>query len=133
MRTNDIGVMDSNGYIYLLDRKDDMIISGGYNIYPAELENVISKHPAVIETAVFGIPHEKWGETPMAVCVVNGNTPVTEEEIIDLVKENLGSYKKPTNVEITTEPLPKSMVGKVMRKTLRDPHWKGKDRRIGGA
>jgi acyl-CoA synthetase (AMP-forming)/AMP-acid ligase II len=133
VRTNDIGVIDHNGYIYLLDRKDDMIISGGYNIYPAELENVISKHPAVIETAVFGIPHEKWGETPMAVCVVNGNTPVTEDEIIDLVKENLGSYKKPTNVEITTDPLPKSMVGKVMRKTLRDPHWKGKDRRIGGA
>ena len=133
VRTGDIGYFDKYGYLYLCDRKNDMIISGGFNIYPAELENVIANHPAVIEAAAFGIPHEKWGETPMAVCMVDGKTPVTEQEIIELCAEQLGSYKKPSKVLLTTEPLPKSVVGKILRKNLRDPHWEGKGRHVGGA
>ena len=74
--TGDIGKLDGNGYLYVLDRKDDMIISGGFNIWPAELENIILNHPAVSEVAVFAGPHEKWGETPIAVCVIPENVEV---------------------------------------------------------
>ncbi len=131
--TGDIGMLDKNGYLYMLDRADDMIISGGHNIWPAELENVISDHPAVLEVAVFGIPHPKWGETPMAVCVVDGTSAVGEDEIAELCAERLGSYKKPGRVELRTEPLPKSPVGKIRRKELREPHWAGHERKVGGA
>ena len=131
--TGDIGMLDANGYLYMLDRADDMIISGGYNIWPAELENVIADHPAVIEAAVFGIPDERWGETPMAICVTDGTTPITEAEVVGLCADRLGSYKKPSKVVLTTEPLPKSPVGKVKRKELREPHWAGRTRRVAGA
>jgi acyl-CoA synthetase (AMP-forming)/AMP-acid ligase II len=131
--SGDIGTMDANGYLYVLDRKDDMIISGGFNIWPAELENVISDHPAVLEVAVFGIPHERWGETPMARCVTDGATEVSETEIVDLVSRALGSYMKPTRVEFRTEELPKSPVGKLQRKVLREPYWSGVERRVSGS
>jgi len=110
-----------------------MIISGGYNIWPAELENVIASHPEVLEVAVFGIPHPRWGETPHAHCVVSAGAKVTEDEITTLVAEQLGSYKKPGGVTLTTEPLPKSPVGKIRRKDLREPFWAGRDRRISGS
>jgi len=107
-------------------------VSGGFNIWPAEIETVIADHPDVVEVAVFAIPHERWGETPMAVCYVEDSAKVTSEEIIDLVADALGSYKKPSRVDFTNEPLPKSPVGKLMRKTLRDPHWSARDNRVGG-
>lgn len=129
----DIGRVDRNGYLYLLDRKNDMICSGGFNIYPGELENVIASHPGVVDVAVFGIPDDKWGETPMALCVVDGSTPVAEQEIVELVVDRLGSYMKPKRVELTTEALPRSAVGKLMRRALREPHWEGRDQRVGGA
>jgi acyl-CoA synthetase (AMP-forming)/AMP-acid ligase II len=87
---------------------------------------------AQIEVAVFGIPHERWGETPMAVCVVNEDVQVSEQEIIDLCANRLGSYKKPSKVAFRTEPLPKSPVGKIKRKDLRQPFWTGRDRRVAG-
>lgn len=133
IRTEDIGKIDENGYLYVLDRADDMIVSGGFNIWPAELETVIADHPDVIEVAVFGVPSERWGETPMALCTVAEGVSVTEKEIIDLVRERLGSYKKPSRVEFSTEPLPKSVVGKLQRKVLREPYWAGHERRVGGA
>lgn len=133
VKTGDIGRLDKNGYLYMLDRADDMIISGGYNIWPAELENVITDHPDVIECAVFGVPHERWGETPCAHVMVREGSRVTEAEIADLCAERLGSYKKPGRVVITTEPLPKTPVGKIKRRSLRDPYWAGRDRRVAGA
>jgi acyl-CoA synthetase (AMP-forming)/AMP-acid ligase II len=133
VRTEDIGRLDHYGFLYVLDRADDMIVSGGFNIWPAELETVIADHPQVAEVAVFGIPHDKWGETPMAVCTVGPDATVTEEEIIALVTERLGSCKKPSRVGFTTEPLPKSVVGKLQRRVLREPYWAGHDRRVGGA
>jgi acyl-CoA synthetase (AMP-forming)/AMP-acid ligase II len=133
IRSGDIGRLDVNGYLYLLDRADDMIVSGGLNIFPAELETVIADHPKVIEVAVFGIPHDKWGETPMAVCRVATLGEITPEEIANLVTSRMCSYMKPTRVEFTTELLPKTVVGKLSRRTLRDPHWQGRDRRVGGA
>ncbi len=133
VRTGDIGRLDANGYVYVLDRADDMIISGGYNLWPAEIENVITDHPAVVEAAVFGIPSERWGESPMAVCVVADAAAVDPAEITALVADRLGSYQRPARVELTTDPLPRSPVGKVMRKTLREPHWEGHDRRVAGS
>lgn len=128
IRTGDIGRIDENGYLYVLDRSDDMIVSGGLNIWPAELETVIADHPQVIEVAVFGIPHDQWGETPMAVCQVAEGATVTAEEVVHLVVERMGSYQKPGRVVFQTEPLPKTLVGKLSRRTLRDPYWKGRQR-----
>lgn len=133
LRTGDIGRLDRRGYLYLLDRKDDLIISGGLNIYPAELENVITSHPEVIEVAVVGIPHEKWGETPLAVCTVKEDAQVTAEDIVAMVADTLGSYRKPGKVELTTAPLPKTPVGKIDRKVFK-AQWSAKEgSRTGGA
>jgi len=109
-----------------------MIISGGFNIWPAELENVLCDHPDVIEAAVFGVPSERWGESPYGVVMVAPGANVTGDELVQLCAERLGSYKKPTAIELTTEPLPKSPVGKLARKELREPHWRGHDRRVAG-
>ena len=133
VKTGDIGRLDGNGYLYMVDRADDMIISGGYNIWPMELENVISDHPDIVEVAVFGIPDKKWGETPFAVCVTEPGVEIEESTIISLCAERLGSYKKPSGVKFTIEPLPKSPVGKVKRKDLREPFWEGIDRRVSGS
>lgn len=130
--TGDVGRLDHNGYLYLVDRKQDTIVSGGFNIYPGELENAIAAHPAVLEVAVFGVPDEKWGETPTAVCSVMPELPVTEEEIMRLVSERLGSYMKPSRVELRTDPLPRSPTGKIMRRALREPYWSGREGRIAG-
>jgi len=98
----------------------------------SELETVIADHLDVVDVAVFAIPHERWGETPMAVCTVKEGATVSEQEITTLVADTLGSYKKPSRVELATDPLPKSPVDKLLRKQLRDPHWAGHDRRVGG-
>ena len=92
----------------------------------------MTDHPDVIEAAVFGVPSERWGESPYAVVTVVAESAVTGAELIDLCAERLGSYKKPSVVEVTTEPLPKSPVGKLARKDLREPHWVGHDRRVAG-
>lgn len=112
-----------------LTRADDMIISGGYNIWLMELENVISDHPDVIKVAVFGVPHEKWAESPCPVCVTGQSVSVSEQDVIELCAGRLGSYKKPVGVRFTTEPLPKSPVGKIMREPFREGH----DRRVSGS
>ncbi len=130
--TGDIGRLDENGYLYVLDRKDDMIISGGFNIWPAELENTLTDHPEVVEAAVFGVPSERWGESPYAVVTVVEGASVTAEELIERCADHLGSYKKPAGIELTTDELPKSPVGKLARKVLREPHWAGLDRRVAG-
>jgi acyl-CoA synthetase (AMP-forming)/AMP-acid ligase II len=133
VKTGDMGRLDENGYLYIVDRADDMIISGGYNIWPMELENAISDHPDVIEVAVFGVPHERWGESPYAVVVVKEADAVSADELIELCADRLGSYKKPSGITFQTEPLPKSPVGKVKRKDLREPFWAGHDRRVSGS
>ena len=119
----------TNGYLYLLDRADDMIISGGFNIGPAELENAIASHPV----AVFGVPDTRWGETPLAVVVPKPEQSVDEAAIVQLCIDQLGSYRKPGRVVIRDEPLPKTPVGKIKRKELREPYWKGQPRRVAGS
>jgi acyl-CoA synthetase (AMP-forming)/AMP-acid ligase II len=130
--TGDVGALDSKGYLHILDRVDDMIVSGGFNIWPAELEGVISGLPSVREVAVVGVPHDRWGETPLAIVVVEDGSDLTEEEIARACAEQLGSYKKPGTVSLWSEPLPRSPVGKIQRKVLREPYWTGHDRRVGG-
>jgi len=133
IKTGDVGYLDANGYLYMIDRAGDMIVSGGFNIYPAEIENALSDHPDVIEVAVFGIPHERWGETPCAVCTIKPNATVTEAELIALCEEKLGNYKRPGKVVLRADPLPKTPVGKIKRKELREPFWVGHTRRVAGA
>lgn len=133
VKTGDVGYLDANGYLYMIDRAGDMIVSGGFNIYPAELENALCDHPDVIEAAVFGIPHERWGETPCAVCTIKPNASVTEAELIALCEEKLGNYKRPGKIVLRADPLPKTPVGKIKRKELREPFWAGHTRRVAGA
>jgi acyl-CoA synthetase (AMP-forming)/AMP-acid ligase II len=123
--SGDIGRIDKNGYLYLLDRKGDMIISGGFNIYPTDIENALVAHPAVIEAVAFAVPHERWGETPRAVVVVSPEErgKVTEAELVKLCTDKLGSFKKPSSVDIQTDPLPRTPVGKISRRALREPYW----------
>lgn len=127
--TRDMGFLDGTGYLYLTDRKSDMIISGGFNIYPTEVENALTEHPAVFEAAAVGVPDDVWGEAVKAVVVLKPGTKVTEDELIEHCKERLASYKKPKSVDFVTS-LPKSNVGKLVRRIVREPFWQGKDRRV---
>ncbi|MEM2957564.1 MAG: AMP-binding protein [Candidatus Freyarchaeota archaeon] len=110
---------DKDGYIYFVERKDDMIITGGEHVYPTEIEEVLYTHPKVMEAAVIGVPSEKWGQTPKAFIVLKKGEKATEKEILDYCKDKLAGYKKPTMVEFV-ESIPKSVVGKTLRKVLRD-------------
>lgn len=132
VRTRDVGYLDEDGFLFLADRKEDMIISGGYNIWPAEIENALCSHPAVLEAAVVGVPDDKWGEAVAAVVVLRDGQRVTAEELIDWCRTLVGSVKKPKRIEFSAEPLPKSPVGKLVRRAVRDRHWSGEGRQIGG-
>ncbi len=118
LRTGDAAYADADGFIYLFDRFKDMIISGGENIYPAEIENVLSSHPAVNEVAVIGVPHEKWVETPRAIVVLREGESVTERELIDYARSRLAHYKCPTTV-LFAETLPRNASGKLLKRELR--------------
>jgi acyl-CoA synthetase (AMP-forming)/AMP-acid ligase II len=130
IHTGDIGKIN-NGYVYLMDRKGEMIISGGLNVYPREVEQVLYEHPAVHEACVFGVPDEKWQEAVKAAVVLKSGMTATEKELIDFCKEKLASYKKPQSIDFKND-LPKSAQGKILRRELRDPYWKGYTRPIGG-
>jgi acyl-CoA synthetase (AMP-forming)/AMP-acid ligase II len=129
LHTGDIGSLDEDGYLYITDRKKDMIISGGSNIYPREIEEVICTHPAVAEVAVVGVPDPKWGESVKALVVPRPATSLTEAEIIEHCKRHLASYKKPHSVEFIPE-LPKNAYGKILKRELRDRLWAGRERRV---
>ena len=133
VRTRDIGYLDEDGFVYIADRKEDMIISGGFNIWPAEIENSLYSHPAVQEACVVGVPHEKWGETPKAVVVLKEGARATESELIDWCREQVGSVKKPASVDFSDEPLPKSPVGKMLRRLVKERYWEGHQRAVFGA
>jgi long-chain acyl-CoA synthetase len=130
MHTGDGGYMDEDGYVYVVDRIKDMIISGGENIYSAEVENCIAQHPAVAQCAVIGIPHEHWGETVHAVVMRKPGAEVTADEIIAFCKERIAGYKCPRSVKVQDEPLPLSGAGKILKRDLRAPYWEGKRRAV---
>ena len=121
--TGDLGYMDEDRYIYIVDRKKDMIITGGENVYSAEVENVLYMHPAIAEAAVIGVPHEKWVEAIKAVIVLKPGAKATEQEIIEFCKQNLASYKKPAYVEFVKE-MPKTSMGKILKRELRELYGK---------
>jgi acyl-CoA synthetase (AMP-forming)/AMP-acid ligase II len=126
--TGDIGYQDRDGYVYIVDRKRDMIITGGFNVFPSEVEQVIWGHPAVNDCSVIGIPDEKWGEQVTAVVELHPGCDTSEDELVALCKERLGSVKAPK--QVLFRELPRSPVGKVLKRELRDEYWVGQSRRV---
>ncbi len=128
-RSGDAGYFDEEGYLYIHDRVKDMIVSGGENVYPAEVENALFSHPKVADVAVVGIPSEKWGEAVHAIVVKVPGEEVSAEEVIAFAKENIAGYKVPKSVDFI-EVLPRNPSGKVLRRELRAPFWEGRDRQV---
>ncbi len=129
LHTGDIGYLDEEGYLFIMDRSKDMIISGGENVYPREIEEVLIKHPAVREVAVIGIPDQKWGEAIKAVVSLVPGQTAMEEELIGFCKDNIASYKKPKSVDFV-DSLPKNNYGKILKRELRAKYWEGKERKV---
>lgn len=129
--TGDMGTVDANGYINIVDRKKDVIISGGENISSIEVEGVLYEHPAILEVAVIAVPHEKWGETPHAYVVLRENMTATEQEIIAFSRERLAHFKAVTGITFVEE-LPKTASGKIQKVQIRDAYWEaqGKEGRL---
>jgi long-chain acyl-CoA synthetase len=128
-RTGDAGYLDADGYVYIHDRVKDMIVSGGENIYPAEVENVLMSHPAVADVAVIGVPDDKWGETPKAIVVLAAGAELTPDELITFARSQLAKFKCPTSVDFT-DALPRNPSGKILKKDLRAPFWAGRQRNV---
>ncbi len=132
LHTGDAGYLDADGYLYIHDRVKDMVVSGGENIYPAEIESVLMAHPGVADAAVIGVPHDKWGETVKAVIVRDPGPEgeaLTEDEVVAYCRERLAHYKCPTSVD-WVEALPRNPSGKILKKDLRAPYWAGRERRV---
>jgi long-chain acyl-CoA synthetase len=130
-RSGDLGYQDDQGFVFLVDRAKDMIVSGGENVYGTEVEEALYKHPAVLEAAVFGVPDEKWGEAVHAVVVLRPDADaVGADELIAFCREQLAGYKVPKGIDFRGEALPKSGPGKILKRELRAPHWEGRERQI---
>jgi long-chain acyl-CoA synthetase len=129
-RTGDAAYADDDGYLYMVDRLKDMIITGAENVYSVEIESALAEHPAVLEAAVFGIPDERWGEAVHAVVAVAPESPVDADELIGHCRGLIARFKVPRSIDVRTEPLPKSGAGKVLKNRLRDPFWSGRERRV---
>ena len=130
LHTGDIARADERGYLYIVDRKKDMIVSGGFNIFPREVEDVLSSHPDVAMAAVIGVPHEKWGEAVAALIVVKPGTLRRAEALMQLVKDRKGGPHAPKQVDFV-DSLPLTAVGKVDKKVLRAKYWAGQARQVG--
>ncbi len=128
--TGDAGYMDEDGFLFLVDRVKDMIVTGGENVFSAEVENTLSLHPKILESIIIGIPSDEWGEAVHAIIRLNENETITEKEIIDHCKENIAGYKVPKSIEFRVEPFPMTGAGKYKKNELRDPFWKDKSRSI---
>jgi len=129
--SGDAGRLDENGYLFLVDRVKDMIVTGGENVYSVEVENALASHPAVAQVAVIGIPHETWGEAVHAIVVLHPDQTVTEAELIEHARPSIAGFKLPKSVELRSEPLPLSGAMKVLKRDLRAPFWEGHDRGVG--
>jgi acyl-CoA synthetase (AMP-forming)/AMP-acid ligase II len=132
LHTGDVGSMDDEGYVYVQDRLKDMIVSGGENVYPRVVEDVLFRHPAIADAAVIGVPDERWGEALKAVVVLRTGTTTTEEEIIGFCRGKLGGFELPRSVDFV-DTLPRNPSGKVLKRNLREPYWIGRGRHVTGA
>jgi fatty-acyl-CoA synthase len=128
-RTGDAGYFDKDGYLYIHDRVKDMIVSGGENIYPAEVENAIFGHPAVADVAVIGVPDEKWGEAVKAIIVRKPGVAADASDIIAYARDRIAGYKLPKSVDFV-DALPRNPTGKILRRELRAPYWEGRARQV---
>jgi len=129
LRTGDAGYMDEDGYVYVQDRIKDMIISGGENIYPAEVESAVCDHPDVAEAAVIGVPDDTWGETVKAIVVLKPGKQATASDIIAFTRTRIAAFKLPKTIDFINA-LPRNASGKILRRHLRDPYWAGKERQV---
>jgi fatty-acyl-CoA synthase len=132
LHTGDMAVWDEENYIHIVDRRKDIIISGGENISSIEIENAIAAHPAVLECAVVGAPDAKWGEIPVAIVLLKKNMALSRDELLAFLETRLAKFKLPRQIEFVSEPLPKTGTGKILKRELREPFWAGKDRRVQG-
>jgi long-chain acyl-CoA synthetase len=128
-KTGDAGYLDRDGYLYIHDRVKDMIVSGGENVYPAEVENALMGHPDIQDVAVIGVPDDKWGEVPKAIVVPAAGSEPDPDEIIAYARERLAGFKTPKSVDFATE-LPRNPTGKILKKDLRAPFWEGRERSV---
>jgi fatty-acyl-CoA synthase len=132
MHTGDAGRLDDEGYLYIQDRITEMIVSGGENVYPHRVEQVLFQHPAIADAAVIGVPDAQWGETVKAMVVVRPGMTATAEDIIEFCRGQLGGFERPRSVDFVAE-LPRNASGKVLKWVLREPYWIGHQRRVAGA
>ncbi len=128
-RSGDVGCLDEDGYVYIVDRKKDMIISGGFNVYASEVEAALLSHPSVMQAAAVGVPHPEWGEAVHGEVVLNTGATVSAAELIAHVRQRLGGHKTPKSVSVVGE-LPTSSAGKVLRRVVREKYWQGRERRV---
>ena len=128
-KSGDMGKIDEDGFIVLLDRKKDMIISGGFNVYAADIEVMLLKHPEIVDVAVIGIPSEQWGESPMALCVRKTGSTMSEDQVKEWANGQLAKTQRLVAVEFR-DSLPRSTIGKIMKRELREPYWAGRSARI---
>jgi long-chain acyl-CoA synthetase len=128
--TGDAGYFNEQGYLFIVDRVKDMVVTGGENVFTTEVENAVISHEAVQDVAVIGIPHEEWGEAVHAIVILHAGKSVSEEELVAHCRQRIAGYKLPKSVEFRQEPLPLSGAGKVLKTELRKPHWEGRDRQV---
>ena len=128
-RSGDAGYFDDEGYLYIHDRMKEMIVSGGENIYPAEVENALAGHPAVQDVAVIGVPDDRWGEAVKAVVALKAGAVVEPAELIAYARERIAGYKLPKSVDFVAT-IPRNPSGKILRRDLRQPYWEGRDRQV---
>jgi acyl-CoA synthetase (AMP-forming)/AMP-acid ligase II len=127
--TGDLGYMDSEDYVYLVDRKNDVIITGGMSVFSVEVENILSQHPSVSEAMVIGIPDEKWGELVLGIVVTVQGKDAREPELLEYCRDRLAAYQRPKRIEFY-QVLPKTIYGKIDKRTVKQKYWEGRDRMI---
>jgi acyl-CoA synthetase (AMP-forming)/AMP-acid ligase II len=128
--TGDLGYVDADGYLYLVDRKKDMIDSGGMKVYPKDVEEIAARHPAIREVAVFGVPHDKWGETPLAAVILREGAQAAAEELRDWINARVAARYQRISAVVIMDDFPRSAAGKTLKREMREPYWAARERKI---
>jgi len=130
LHSGDMGYVDEDGFLYLVDRMKDMIISGGVNVYPRDIEEVLAQHPAVQEVAVYGIPHEKWGETPLAAVILHTPGEVRPEELRHWLNERVAAKFQRVHDVVILGDFPRNVAGKTLKRVMRESYWEGQEKKL---